>query len=151
MKEYQSLSHTRWDCKYHVVFIPKKRKKRIFGVLRKHLGEIFHELATHKESKMVEGHMMSDHVHMCISIPPKYAVASVVGYIKGKSAIALARNFLNRKRNFSGENFWARGYFVSTVGLDEDRVRDYIRRQEQEDERLEQLCLGMDRPPLGGS
>ena len=94
---------------------------------------------------------MPDHVHMCISIPPKYAVASVVGYIKGKSAIALARNFLNRKRNFSGENFWARGYFVSTVGLDEDMVRDYIRRQEQEDERLEQLCLGMDRPPLGGS
>jgi putative transposase len=98
-----------------------------------------------------EGHLMPDHVHMCISIPPKYAVASVVGYIKGKSAIALARNFLNRKRNFSGENFWARGYFVSTVGLDEDIVRDYIRRQEQEDERLEQLCLGMDRPPLGGS
>lgn len=89
MKEYQSLSHTRWDCKYHVVFIPKKRKKRIFGVLRKHLGEIFHELATHKESKIVEGHMMPDHVHMCISIPPKYAVSNVVGYLKGKSAIAI--------------------------------------------------------------
>lgn len=151
MREYQSLSHTKWDCKYHVVFIPKRRRKVIYGQLRKHLGEVFHELARHKEARIEEGHLMPDHVHMCISIPPKYAVASVVGYIKGKSAIALARNFLNRKRNFSGENFWARGYFVSTVGLDEDMVRDYIRRQEQEDERLEQLCLGMDRPPLGGS
>jgi putative transposase len=151
MREYQSLSHTKWDCKYHVVFIPKRRRKVIYGQLRKHLGEVFHELARYKEARIEEGHLMPDHVHMCISIPPKYAVASVVGYIKGKSAIAIARNFLNRKRNFSGENFWARGYFVSTVGLDEDMVRDYIRRQEQEDERLEQLCLGMDRPPLGGS
>jgi REP-associated tyrosine transposase len=149
MREYQSLSHTKWDCKYHVVFIPKRRRKVIYGQLRKHLGEVFHELARYKEARIEEGHRMPDHVHMCISIPPKYAVASVVGYIKGKSAIAIARNFLNRKRNFSGENFWARGYFVSTVGLDEDMVRDYIRRQEQEDERLEQLCLGMDRPPLG--
>lgn len=151
MREYQSLSHTKWDCKYHVVFIPKRRRKVIYGQLRKHPGEVFHELARYKEARIEEGHLMPDHVHMCISVPPKYAVASVVGYIKGKSAIAIARNFLNRKRNFSGENFWARGYFVSTVGLDEDMVRDYIRRQEQEDERLEQLCLGMDRPPLGGS
>jgi putative transposase len=151
MRDYQSLSHTKWDCKYHVVFIPKRRRKVIYGQLRKHLGEVFHELARYKEAGIEEGHLMPDHVHMCISIPPKYAVASVVGYIKGKSAIAIARNFLNWKRNFSGENFWARGYFVSTVGLDEDMVRDYIRRQEQEDERLEQLCLGMDRPPLGGS
>lgn len=90
MKEYQSLSHTRWDCKYHVVSIPKCRRKRIFGVLRRHLGELFRELAGHKESKIVEGHMMGDHVHMCISIPPKYAVANVVGYIKGKSAIQIA-------------------------------------------------------------
>ena len=93
MKEYQSLSHTRWDCKYHVVFIPKRRKKWIFGVLRRQLGEIFHELARHKESKIVEGHLMGDHVHVCLSIPPKYAVANVVGYIKGKSAIQIARTF----------------------------------------------------------
>ena len=91
MKEYQSLSHTRWDCKYHVVFIPKRRKKRIFGAVRKHLGEMLHELAGHKGSKIVEGHLMSDHIHMCISIPPKYAVSNVVGYIKGKSAIQIAR------------------------------------------------------------
>ena len=143
MKEYQSLSHTRWDCKYHVVFIPKRRKKRIFGELRQHLGEVFHELAGHKESKVVEGHLMSDHVHMCVSIPPKYAVSNVVGYIKGKSAIHIARKFAGRKRNFTGENFWARGYFVSTVGLDEDMVRAYIRRQDEEDARYDQMKLGM--------
>ena len=143
MKEYQSLSHTRWDCKYHVVFIPKKRKKKIFGVLRQHLGEIFHELARQQESKIVEGHLMPDHVHICISIPPKYAVSKVVGYIKGKSAIAIARRFGGRERNFTGEVFWARGYFVSTVGLDEEMVRAYIRKQEQEDERYDQLKLGV--------
>ena len=141
MKEYQSLSHSRWDCKYHVVFIPKRRKKQIFGVLRKHLPEIFRELAHHKESKIVEGHLMPDHAHMCISIPPKYAVSNVVGYLKGKSAITIARNFGGRKRNFTGEVFWARGYFVSTVGLDEEMVRSYIRNQEQEDERYDQMKL----------
>ena len=121
MKEYQSLCHTRWDCKYRVVFIPKKRKKRIFGALRKQLGNIFHELVAHKESKVVEGHIMVDHVHMCLSIPPKYAVSNVIGYIKGKSAIkiTIARRFGGREKNFTGEVFWARGYFVSTVGLDE--------------------------------
>ena len=141
MKDYQSLSHTRWDCKYHVVFIPKKRKKKIFGVLRQQLGEIFRELARHKECAVVEGHLMPDHVHMCLSIPPKYAVSSVVGYIKGKSAIAIARQFGGRQRNFTGEVFGARGYFVSTVGLDEAMVRAYIRNQESEDRRLDQLQL----------
>ncbi len=143
MKEYQSLSHTRWDCKYHVVFIPKRRKKTVFGVLRKHLGRIFRELARHKESEVVEGHLMPDHVHMCLSIPPKYAVSNVVGYMKGKSAIAIARNFGGRARNFTGEVFWARGYFVSTVGLDEEMVRAYIRQQEGEDERIEQMKLNV--------
>ena len=143
MKEYQSLSHTRWDCKYHVVFIPKRRKSRIFGELRKYLGEIFHDLAGHKESKIVEGHLMSDHVHICISIPPKYAVSNVVGYLKGKSAIQIARQFGGRQRNFTGENFWARGYFVSTVGLDEAMVRAYIRNQETEDERYDQMKFGV--------
>ena len=143
MKEYQSLAHTRWDCKYHVVFIPKKRKRRIFGVLRKHLGEIFHELAAHTEAKIVEGHVMPDHVHMCINSPPKYAVSNVMGYIKGKSAIAIARRFGGRVKNFTGEVFWARGYFVSTVGLDEGIVRAYIRNQEHEDERYDQMKLGV--------
>ena len=141
MKNYRSLNHTRWDCKYHVVFIPKGRKKQIYGVLRKHLGEVFHELARQKECKIEEGHLHLDHVHMCISIPPKYAVSNVVGYIKGKSAISIARNFMGRKRNFTGESFWARGYFVSTIGLDEEAVKQYVRNQESEDERLEQLNL----------
>jgi putative transposase len=125
------------------VFIPKKRKKKIFSVLRKHLGEIFHELARHRESKIVEGHLRPDHVHICISIPPKYAVSKVAGYIKGKSAIAIARRFGGRERNFTGEVFWARGYFVSTVGLDEEMVRAYLRKQEQEDERYDQMKLGV--------
>ena len=138
MKDYKSLSHTRWDCKYHVVFIPKKRKKVIYGSLRKSLGEILHELAKQKGIEIVEGHLMRDHVHMCLSIPPKIAVSSVVGYLKGKSAIAIARKFKGRQRNFNGEHFWARGYFVSTVGLDEFVVREYIRHQESQDECYEQ-------------
>ncbi len=151
MKEYQSLSHTRRDCKYHVVYIPKRRKKKVFGVVRRHLGEMFDELALQKESKIVEGHLMPDHIHMYISIPPKYAVSNVVGYIKGKSAIMIARQFGGRERNFTGENFWARGYFVSTVGLDEAMVRAYIRNQGQEDERYDQMKLGCSQPPSGGS
>jgi len=141
VKEYQSLSHTRWECKYHVVFIPKRRKKTIFGVLRRHLGEVFRELARHKEAEVVEGHLMPDHVHICLSIPPKIAVSSVVGYMKGKSAITIARKFMGRERSFTGEVFWARGYFVSTVGVNEEVVRAYIRQQEAEDERYDQMKL----------
>lgn len=152
MKEYQSLCHTRWDCKYHVVFIPKRRKKVIYGKIRRQLGEMFHELAQRKECKIVEGHLHLDHVHICISIPPKIAVSNAVGYLKGKSAIGIARNVMGRKRNFTGENFWARGYFVSTVGLDEEIVRRYIQDQEQQDARLEQLKLEYpEQPPSGGS
>jgi putative transposase len=152
MKDYQSLNHTRCDCKYHVVFIPKRRKKVIYGSIRKHLGRVLHELARQKESAIVDGHLRPDHIHMCVSIPPKYAVSKVIGYIKGKSAISIARSFMGRKRNFTGENFWARGYYVSTVGLDEEAVRKYIREQEAEDARLEQLnMLHDDQPPSGGS
>jgi putative transposase len=143
MRDYKSLTHTRWDCKYHVVFIPKKRQKVIYGNLRKYLGEIFHDLAKRKGLEIVEGHMMTDHVHMCISIPPKYSVSNSVGYIKGKSAIAIARKFRGRQRNFNGEHFWARGYFVSTVGLDEMVVREYIRHQEADDGHRDQLRLGI--------
>jgi putative transposase len=152
VKDYGTLNHTKWDCKYHVVFIPKRRKKSIYGAIRAHLGEIFHELARQKQSKIVEGHLRPDHVHMCVSIPPKYAVSSVVGFIKGKSAISIARSFTARKRNFTGESFWARGFFVSTVGLDEEAVRKYIREQEAEDTRLEQLNMfHPETPPSGGS
>jgi putative transposase len=145
MKEHQSLSHTRWDSKYPVAFIPKRRKKLIVGKLKKHIGEVLHDLANQKESKILEGHLMQDHIHMCISIPPKYSVSQVVGFIKGKSAIAIARQF-GRKRNFTEESFWARGYFVSTVGLDEELVRAYIREQEKEDERYDHLKLDIDMP-----
>ena len=143
MKEYQSMSHTRWDCKYHVVYIPKRRKKKVFGAVRRHLGELLHELASHKESKIVEGHLMSDHIHMCISIPPTYAVSNVVGYMKGKSASTIARRFGGRTKNFTGESFWPRCYFVSTVGFEEAMVRSYIRNQEQEGERYDQMKLGV--------
>lgn len=136
-----SLSHTKWECKYHVVFIPKLRRKTLYGGLRKHLGEVFRELARQRESQIEEGHLMPDHVHMMISIPPKYSVSQVVGYIKGKSAIHLARVYGERKRNFVGQHFWARGYFVSTIGRDEEVIRRYIRHQEEEDQRLEQAQL----------
>ena len=141
MDESESLSHSKWECKYHVVFIPKCRRRTLYGQLRQHLGEVFRNLAEHKESRILEGHLMPDHVHMLIAIPPKYAVSQVVGYIKGKSAIHLARVYGERKRNFVGQHFWARGYFVSTVGRDEEVVRRYIRHQEQEDQRLDQLNL----------
>ena len=141
MDEYESLSHTKWECKYHVVFIPKCRRKTIFGQIRQHLGEVFHKLAAQKESRIEEGHLQPDHVHMLISIPPKYAVSQVVGFIKGKSAIHIARVYGERKRNFVGQSFWARGFFVSTVGRDETVIREYIRSHEAEDHRLEQLSL----------
>jgi len=141
MDDYESLSHTRWECKYHVIFIPKYRRKVLYGQLRKYLGEVLRRLAEQKQSRIEEGHLMSDHVHMMIAIPPKYAVSQVVGYIKGKSAIHIARTYGERKRNFVGQHFWARGYFVSTVGRDEAVIRYYIRHQEAEDRRIDQLNL----------
>ncbi len=141
MDENESLIHSKWECKYHVVFIPKFRRRTLYKALRKHLGEVFRRLASQRESRILEGHLMPDHVHILISIPPKYAVSQVIGYIKGKSAIHLARNYGEKKRNFVGQHFWARGYFVSTVGRDETMIRDYIRHQEQEDQRIEQMNL----------
>jgi len=141
MDEFESLSHSKWECKYHVVFIPKCRRKLLYGQLRGHLGDMLRRLAEQKESRIEEGHLMVDHVHMMIAIPPKYAVSQVVGYIKGKSTIQIARVYGERTRNFVGQHFWARGYFVSTVGRDEEVIRAYIRNQEREDHRLDQLDL----------
>jgi putative transposase len=141
MDTLESLNHSVWDCKYHVVFIPKCRRKTLYGQLRQHLGQVFRQLAVQKESRIEEGHLLVDHVHMLIAIPPKYAVSQVVGFIKGKSAIHLARVYGERKRNFVGQHFWARGYFVSTVGRDEAVIREYIKRQEEADTRLDQLGL----------
>lgn len=130
---YESLAHSKWDCKYHVVFIPKGRRKELYGKIRTYLGRVFHELAAQRECKILEGHMVQDHVHMMIKIPQKYSVAEVVGYIKGKSAIAVARQFSGRQRNFNGERLWARGYAVSTVGFNAEEVKAYIKHQEQLD------------------
>jgi putative transposase len=141
MDTFESLNHSVWQCKYHVVFIPKCRRKTLYAELRQYLGEVFRKLALQKESRIEEGHLLSDHVHMLITIPPKYAVGQVVGFIKGKSAIHLARVYGERKRTFVGQHFWARGYFVSTVGRDETVIREYIRKQEQADTRLDQLGL----------
>ena len=141
MDKFESLSHTTWDCKYHIVFIPKCRRKVLYGQLRVHLGEVFRKLAGQKESRVEEGHLMPDHVHMLLSIPPKYSVSQVIGFIKGKSAIHVARVYGERKRNFVGQHFWARGFFVSTVGRDETVIREYIKNQEKEDVRLDQLAL----------
>lgn len=141
MNEVQSLNHTRWECKYHVVFIPKCRRKLLFGEIRRELGGVFRRLADQRECQIEEGHLMSDHVHMMISVPPKYAVSQIVGYLKGKSAIHIAREYAGKRRNFTGQHFWARGYFVSTVGRDEGVIREYIRNQEKEDARVDQLGL----------
>ena len=140
MEHYESLHHTKWECKYHLVWIPKSRKKVLYGQLRKELGQILRGLAKQKESEVMEGTLKADHVHMVISIPPKYSVSQVVGYVKGKSAIWVARA-TGSKRNFVGQSFWARGYCVSMVGLDEETIRAYVRTQEEADKKLEQLKI----------
>jgi putative transposase len=139
MQTYESLKHTTWECKYHVVFIPKCRRKTLYAQLRRDLGVVFRDLAEQKECTVEEGHLMPDHVHMLLSVPPKYSVSSVMGFIKGKSAIHIARVYAGRRRNYVGQHFWARGYWVSTVGKNEAAVRRYIQDQEKEDQRLEQL------------
>ena len=141
MTPEQSLSHPKWECKYPIVWLPTYRKKQLLGELRKELGEVLRQLARQKEAEIIEGHLLPDQVHRLISIPPKYSVAQVVGYLKGKSASWIARTYSGRKRNFTGQHFWARGYYVSTVGRDETTSREYIKRQEADDQRLDQLSL----------
>jgi putative transposase len=141
MEEVDHLNHSTWECKYHVVFTPKYRKKTLYGVTRKELKEVFHRLAAQKGCKIKEGFLMLDHVHMMMSIPPKYAVANVIGFMKGKSSIWIAQNIAGKKQNFVGHKFWARGYYASTVGADEKVVRAYIQKQEAEDRRLDELSL----------
>ena len=130
---YQSLSHTKWDCKYHIVFIPKGRRKVLYGNMRTRLGPMFHELARQKECQIIKGKLMRDHVHMLISIPPKHPVSSIIGFLKGKAAIAVAR-MNGKERNFQGEHLWARGYAVSTVGFEMDEVAKYINDQDESHE-----------------
>ena len=127
----RSLAHTIWECKYHIVWVPKKRRKIIFGKLRQEIGAILRRLCEYKGVELLEGKACIDHIHLSASIPPKYAVASIVGYLKGKSSMIVFEKHSKLKRNFKGHNFWARGYYVSTVGLDEAKIRKYIKDQEE--------------------
>ena len=129
MKDWKSLSHVRWDCKYHVVFISKYRQRTIYGEVRKKIGGIIRDLCRQKGIELLEGHAMPDHVHLLLSIPPKFSVAHTVGFIKGKSAIQIHRKVLGTKR-MTGLSFWATGYCVSTVGLDEEMIKNYIKEQD---------------------
>jgi len=140
MHDWTSLSHVRWDCKYHVVIVPKYRKKVLYGKIRKRVGEVIRDLCRQRGVELVEGHLMADHVHMCLQIPPKFSVAFVIGFLKGKSAVRIHRTVLDRKR-VTGLHFWARGYCVSTVGLDEKTIRKYIREQQELEMRQQELDL----------
>ncbi|NOY73645.1 MAG: IS200/IS605 family transposase [Gammaproteobacteria bacterium] len=141
MRDWQNQAHVKYYCKYHIVFVPKYRRKSIYGKLRKEIGGILNDLCRQQGVELVEGHAMGDHIHILLMIPPKYSVANTVGFLKGKSAIRIFRDYLQVKRNFTGRHFWARGYCVSTVGLDEKMIREYIRNQESEEKRQEQLKL----------
>jgi len=141
MLDWQSQSHVKWYCKYHVVFVPKYRRRSLYGPLRRQIGATLRELCRQAEVELVEGHAMADHIHWCLSIPPKFSVANTVGFLKGKSAIRIHREYLGQKRNFTGLHFWAKGYCVSTIGLDEQTIIQYIRHQEAEERRLEQMQL----------
>lgn len=139
MQDENSLSHTKWECKYHIVWIPKYRWKKLYGEIRGYIGKEIRRLARCYGCEVLEGYIMPDHIHMLISIPPKVSVSRTMGYIKGKSAIYIAKQFRGRTRNFTGENFWARGYYVATVGRDEKAIREYIKQQEDEDKQLDLL------------
>jgi len=140
MRDYESLSHVKWECKYHVVWIPKYRRKSLYGQIRRRFGQILRELCRQKGIELLEGHAMSDHVHICVSIPPKYSISYVAGFLKGKSAIRLNKEFSSKMRG--SKSFWARGYFVSTIGLDEHVVRQYINQQEEQDKRQMEIEFG---------
>jgi len=138
MKDWQSQAHVKWECKYHVVILPKYRKKAMYGRLRGKIGRIFRELCCQKDIELVEGKAMPDHVHMLLSVPPRYSIAMTVGYFKGKSAIRIHRDLSRIKGTLFGRSFWARGYCVSTVGLDESAIRQYIQDQEQHQQNEDQ-------------
>ena len=131
MKDKRSQAHVKWECKYHVVILPKYRRKTIYGSLRRRVGEILRDLCRQKSIDLEEGKAMPDHIHMLLSIPPKYSIAVAIGYLKGKSTIRIHRQLVKTKGTLFGRSFWARGYFVSTVGIDEVQIQQYIKEQEQ--------------------
>jgi len=143
MHDWQSQSHVKWDCKFHVVFIPKYRQKVLYGKMRRKIGHILRQLCQQKGVELLEGHAMPDHLHLCLSVPPKYSIAHTIGFLKGKSAVKIHRELLHQKR-MTGLHFWARGYCVSTVGYDEAAVRQYIREQEQHDKEQSEFDFDTD-------
>ena len=143
MHDWESQAHVKWDCKYHLVFVPKYRRKAIYGSLRPKIGRILRELCEQMGVELLEGHALADHVHLCVSIPPKYSVANTVGFLKGKSAVKIHRELLGERR-MTGLHFWARGYCVSTIGYNEEAVRRYVREQETQDSGQDKLDLNLD-------
>jgi putative transposase len=141
MHDWTSLTHVRWDCKYHVVIVPKYRKRVLYGKARRRIGEILRDLCKQRGVELLEGHLMADHVHMCLRVPPKYSVTFVIRFLKGKSAVRIHRQIMDHKR-VTGLHFWSRGYCVSTVGLDEKTIRAYIREQDALESKQQDLTLG---------
>ena len=137
-KDWRSQAHVTWECKYHVVILPKYRQKVFYGKFRRQVGEILRELCRQKEIELIEGNAASDHIHMLLSVPPKYSIAYTIGFLKGKSAIHVHRKLMKTKGTLFGRSFWARGYCVSTVGLDENLIRDYVKNQEKHQQQSEE-------------
>ena len=150
MDDDLSLSHTRWNCKYHIVFIPKYRRKEIYGKLRSDIGQIIRQLCSYKGVEIIEAHAMLDHIHMLVRIPPKIAVSNFMGYLKGKSSLMIFERHANLKYKYGNRNFWAKGFFVSTVGLDTKKVQEYIRDQEKEDMMQDNLSNKEYKDPFKG-
>ena len=145
-----SLSHARWNCKYHIVFIPKYRRKEIYGKLRANIGQIIRQLCEYKDVEIIEAHAMSDNIHMLVKIPPKLAVSTFMGYLKGKSSLMIFERHSNLKYKYGNRNFWAKGYFVSTVGLNAETVKEYIKNQEKEDMMQDNLSSKEHKDPFKG-
>ena len=150
MDDDLSLSHTRWNCKYHIVFIPKYRRKEIYGKLRSDIGQIIRQLCSYKGVEIMEAHAMPDHIHMLVRIPPKIAVSNFMGYLKGNSSLMIFERHANLKYKYGNRNFWAKGFFVSTVGLDTKKVQEYIRDQEKEDMMQDSLSNKEYKDPFKG-
>ena len=144
------MAHTKWMCKYHIVFIPKYRRKAIYGQYREDLREIIRNLCRYKGIEIIEGHMMADHVHLLLSIPPKYSVSEIMGYLKGKSALMIFDKHANLKYKYGNRHFWAEGYYVSTVGLNETTIRKYIQDQEKHDIALDKFSVKEYEDPFRG-
>ena len=151
MDDDLSLSHTRWNCKYHIVFIPKYRRKEIYGKIRTDIGQIIRQLCAYKDVEIIEAHAMPDHIHMLVRIPPKIAISNFMGYLKGKSSLMIFERHANLKYKYGNRNFWAKGFYVSTVGLDTKKVQEYIRDQEKEDMIQDNLSSKEYKDPFKGS